>query len=614
MAKKNFIRGLEYYGFPDQNGYSSTMNSVDLSEIIQKNKEQDEKDKEHDSEIEELTEDKANKSDLDSLSGKVDTLISAQTEINHEIIESIEDIDERMDKAEDNIETLSGDVITINSAITDLNDSLETLAEEFHTHVDDLKDYVDGQISGVTERIDSVEDILSGKLDTTVAEETYAKKGDSYTKEEADEIFLKEHQDISHLATKEEVQELREEVEAINLDEYAKQEDLNRLSGEVDTFKSETTEEFNNVNNDINAVSALTEELQGKIDEKVDTTAFTQTVGEIDTQIHNLDVAKADKTTLYELSGNVIELGDSLAAEAVLRQEGDDALYDELNALDDKINAVDAKIDATSGDIQSIRDDLNQEIQDRQNADIALIGTSGDSQFADTIWGAKNYGDFAANQAVESAKTYTDDKFSGIDTKIDNKFDEFDTRLSAKADKTYVDELVDDRITASEETINNRIDNEVAVLEQADDNLATEIENVKNMIVTSADTKEIYKRINVITTYEGDTPEEYIDTGNGILDVMHRELHQFEEEMGYEPNPTLEKNNLHEVAFGNYNVSNTGPNPSDQTIFSIGIGTSEEDRKNAIEIRNDGTVLMWVEGDFLNINDLLSMLAHETYN
>ena len=614
MAKKNFIRGLEYYGFPDQNGYSSTMNSVDLSEIIQKNKEQDEKDKEHDSEIEELTEDKANKSDLDSLSGKVDTLISAQTEINHEIIESIEDIDERMDKAEDNIETLSGDVITINSAITDLNDSLETLAEEFHTHVDDLKDYVDEQISGVTERIDSVEDILSGKLDTTVAEETYAKKGDSYTKEEADEIFLKEHQDISHLATKEEVQELREEVEAINLDEYAKQEDLNRLSGEVDTFKSETNEEFNNVNNDINAVSALTEELQGKIDEKVDTTAFTQTVGEIDTQIHNLDVAKADKTTLYELSGNVIELGDSLAAEAVLRQEGDDALHDEINALDDKINAVDAKIDATSGDIQSIRDDLNQEIQDRQNADIALIGTSGDSQFADTIWGAKNYGDFAANQAVESAKTYTDDKFSGIDTKIDNKFDEFDTRLSAKADKTYVDELVDDRITASEETINNRIDNEVAVLEQADDNLATEIENVKNMIVTSADTKEIYKRINVITTYEGDTPEEYIDTGNGILDVMHRELHQFEEEMGYEPNPTLEKNNLHEVAFGNYNVSNTGPNPSDQTIFSVGIGTSEEDRKNAIEIRNDGTVLMWVEGDFLNINDLLSMLAHETYN
>ena len=614
MAKKNFIRGLEYYGFPDQNGYSSTMNSVDLSEIIQKNKEQDEKDKEHDSEIEELTEDKANKSDLDSLSGKVDTLISAQTEINHEIIESIEDIDERMDKAEDNIETLSGDVITINSAITDLNDSLETLAEEFHTHVDDLKDYVDGQISGVTERIDSVEDILSGKLDTTVAEETYAKKGDSYTKEEADEIFLKEHQDISHLATKEEVQELREEVEAINLDEYAKQEDLNRLSGEVDTFKSETTEEFNNVKENINAVGALTEELQEKVDEKVDTTAFTQTVGEIDTQIHNLDVAKADKTTLYELSGNVIELSDSLAAEAVLRQEGDDALHDELNALDDKINAVDAKIDATSGDIQSIRDDLNQEIQDRQDADIALIGNSGDSQFADTIWGAKNYGNFMANKAVESARTYTDDKFSGIDTKIDNKFDEFDTRLSAKADKTYVDELVDDRITASEEAINNRIDNEVAVLEQADDNLATEIENVKNMIVTSADTKEIYKRINVITTYEGDTPEEYIDTGNGILDVMHRELHEFEDEMGFSPNPTLQKHNKNEVAFGNYNISNTGPNPSDQTIFSVGIGTNEDDRKNAIEIRNDGTVLMWVEGDFLNINDLLSMLAHETYN
>jgi len=45
----------------------------------------------------------------------------------------------------------------------------------------------------------------------------------------------------------------------------------------------------------------------------------------------------------------------------------------------------------------------------------------------------------------------------------------------------------------------------------------------------------------------------------------------------------------------------------------VGNGTSDEDRKNAIEIRKDGTVYMWVEGEYMNINRLLAMLAHEIY-
>ena len=52
MAKKQFIRHLEFYGFPDQNGYSSEINGVDLSDIREKNKEQDEEiqDLQHDAE------------------------------------------------------------------------------------------------------------------------------------------------------------------------------------------------------------------------------------------------------------------------------------------------------------------------------------------------------------------------------------------------------------------------------------------------------------------------------------------------------------------------------------------------------------------------------------
>ena len=72
MAKKQFIRHLEFYGFPDQNGYSSVINGgdVDIDDIIKKNKEQDE-------EIQDLEGEKADKKDLDELSGKVETMIAA---------------------------------------------------------------------------------------------------------------------------------------------------------------------------------------------------------------------------------------------------------------------------------------------------------------------------------------------------------------------------------------------------------------------------------------------------------------------------------------------------------------------------------------------------------
>lgn len=86
------------------------------------------------------------------------------------------------------------------------------------------------------------------------------------------------------------------------------------------------------------------------------------------------------------------------------------------------------------------------------------------------------------------------------------------------------------------------------------------------------------------------------------------------ERLGYKDNDTLQLTNEHEVAFGEYNVSNTDSEPSGQTIFSIGFGTSDDDRKNAIEVRKDGTVYMWVENDYMNINYLLGQIAHETYD
>jgi hypothetical protein len=79
-------------------------------------------------------------------------------------------------------------------------------------------------------------------------------------------------------------------------------------------------------------------------------------------------------------------------------------------------------------------------------------------------------------------------------------------------------------------------------------------------------------------------------------------------------NDTLETTNENEVAFGKYNVSHTSSDSSSKTVLTIGVGTDNENRKNAFEVRENGDVYMWVENDYMNVNRLLSMLAHEVYD
>jgi predicted nucleic acid-binding Zn-ribbon protein len=629
MAKKTFIRHLEFYGYPDQNGYSSYVNGggTDLSEIIKELEEQEEKDKEHDSEIADLEGDKANKTDLEALSAKVETAIEAQSMINSAFSESMADVVDNIESLQDdvdglvaNVEILSGNIDTINDSISGISDTIDNLLD----FAEDTK----GEISGLSDSIEDLNEKLSKKLDSDEAEEIYAKKSEVYSRAEADETFLKEHQDISNLATKEEVEELREEVAAIVLDDFVTKEELEAFSGEVNTFKETTNEHLGavdesveNIERNVQAISGdvdtLKENVSGlveEIDKKLDKTEFISYVNETDDKILTLDEKKADKTTLNAVSGAVSSLTQSLEDERIARENADNELDGKITVVDGKIEAVDDRVDSVSGNIDSLRDDLNQEIQDRISGDATLIGSTSDTASYDTIWGAKRYAEAKDSYTLSEAKTYTDDRYSSVQTYIDNKIDNINTDVAKKADKTYVDALVDERVQGLNDDLSARISGETALREQGDSNLASAIEALRDEIVSSADTKEIYKRINVITTYSGDTPEEYIDSGNGILDVLHREFHELEEEIGVVVNPTLVRTNQYESAFGTYNISNTGELPSEQTIFSIGIGTSDEDRKNAIEVRKDGTVMMWIEGEFMSINDLLSMLAHETYN
>ena len=210
-----------------------------------------------------------------------------------------------------------------------------------------------------------------------------------------------------------------------------------------------------------------------------------------------------------------------------------------------------------------------------------------------------------------SAETVLDEK---INQEIQNRKDDVDaeeTRAKAKEDEIEAalnaeiarskreDELHDDELSA----LNTR----VGLL---DTKLDAEITRS-----TSADTV----LDNKITAEETRAKAEEDEINGRIDDIISgatpiAKLEELIEKLGYKDNETLTLTNEHEVAFGEYNISHTSEDASGQTIFSVGNGTSESEKSNAIEIMKNGDLYLWVEGEFMNVNKLLGQLAHEVYD
>ena len=734
MAKKRYIRHLEYYGFPDQNGYSSEINGVDLSDIREKNKEQDD-------EIQDLEGEKADKKDLVLLSGTVENFITRQSEINQEFADAISG--------------MSNDINDLKNIDTEFAEQLSAIT----SGVDEAMD----AIENLDERVDNVEDYLSG-LSETVGEiiEDYARKDDVYSKEEIDEMMAS---GFSEYATKEWVEEqgyiTEEEADA----KYAKIEDLEELASAVESAATDIDERFEEVNesideindkvdglsedlsafsedvanafsdvneqisgitdtisdladaisgnteaiNELNdkvddAVSALTEsinEIEDQLDTKADKTALDELQDEMTQGFEELENKKADKTDLEAVSGAVDTLNDKIDAEIARATSAETALQEEIDELEEDVQETVEKVEEYNDRITGVENGLAQEIIDRQNGDIALIGTSSDDTDEDTIWAAKNLAEQCKDEAIASAKTYTDNKISVVNGEIQNLENRIDQKLTYYATEAFVISACNDTETEVRNEFATAINNETQRAERAESNIEVEIQSLLVQILSNKDhISDNSSRLNAITRWQGTNPEEYDDSGNGILDVLHREFHEYEkthgtitniefvdgkliityetpegekqtiipvselivlddyykkeetdalldekldvsaytdisdqvsantenisildetianliEKLGYSNNDTLITNNEHEVAFGEYNVSHESEESSGQTIFSIGNGTSDGERSNALEIMKNGDLYLWVEGEFMNVNKLLGQIAHEVYD
>ena len=244
-------------------------------------------------------------------------------------------------------------------------------------------------------------------------------------------------------------------------------------------------------------------------------------------------------------------------------------------------------------------------------------------------------------------------KVSGIQAEIDRLDERIDDEITrATGEEHRIEGRLDDEITRAtneENRIDDKLDAEITRATRTEQALNSRIDTLNDELdaeesIREANdaalglriTTETNDRISAVTAERNRAEAAENALGNRITNETNRaiaaeealderideiisgspveKLDELIEKLGYKDNDTLNITNEHEVAFGEWNVSNTDVNPSGQTIFSIGVGTSAHDRKNAIEVRKDGTVYMWVEGDFMSVNQLLGQIAHEVYD
>lgn len=225
-----------------------------------------------------------------------------------------------------------------------------------------------------------------------------------------------------------------------------------------------------------------------------------------------------------------------------------------------------------------------------------------------------------------------------LDEKIDNEVSratQEEARIDAKLDQEIADRIADvdeeeNRAKAAEQTITTNLNNEItratrteqAVNSRVDalnDELDAEksIREANDVALGLRITTETNDRIAAVTAEKdrAEAAEQALDERiDEIASGSSELLDSLIEKLGYKDNETLTLTNEHEVAFGEYNISHTSEDASGQTIFSIGNGTSENEKSNAVEVMKNGDLYLWVEGEFMNVNKLLGQLAHEVYD
>lgn len=669
------IRHLEYYGYADQNVYIGLPN-CDLSDIHETNREQDKeidaisgatKDKVDISVFNELS------GKVDTFIDAENTINEAFVNAISSNTISIGNLEKRDMEITDKINEITDKFDPLYEVIDDISAQTADIQNKLDSHLSATSEFE----NTVLEQISGINETLNEKLDKTEADELYVKKDDVYTKDEIDDIvtngvsgfatqqwvldrhYISEDDADTKYAQKSRLTALEDRVNDVQTNLYNQYNSLNssfieyktvtdgRISAITDNISTlnakhdreiaslenadasmqqainANTEAIKVINDislpsktdktEFNDLKAVVDTFDDRIDGKLDISDFDDYKERTNLKFDEFDNKKADKTELNAVSSAVTETNSRIDDEAAQRIEGDKQLGERIDGVQDEItNIKEYELNLTSG-LTAISSGLTQEILDRKNGDAALLGTTADTDSALTIYGTRKYANKVGSQVLSDAKQYTDEREYAINESVSNQISDLEVKLSSAATKAYVDAIKKDIMDETNSLVTNETERATA-RENAIEAKISQVDSnsyVRDMELSSALT-QTSNVVAAITDWKGVNGEEYTDDGNGILDVLHRQFHDLKESIGNLGEGVITSND-HEVAFGTYNTTSTGEDNADKTVFSIGVGTSEEDRKNALEVRKNGDLYLWVEGSFICVNNLLAMLTNETY-
>ena len=665
MGKR--IRHLEYYGYADQNVYIGLPNA-DLSDIRETNKEQDKEI----SELSGATKEKADLELVNELSGKVDSFIDTQARINESLAhaiasnsEKINGLQQRDVEITDKLNELVDDFNPIYDKLGEIDGEIAALNQKVDNYAG-FEEEAERKFAEISEELGNKLDKTEAEETYAKKSDVYTKREvDQLIEEGTDNVatkewvmnrgFITETDADSKYATKARLTALEDRVNDVQTNLYNQYNSLNNdyttfknntnarldtLNGRLTTLETKHDREIDGLNgrvddlqnqinankedirqinevalpnkvnkSDFNDLKADVDVVKSNLNNKVDKVDYNVDKTNITNAINNLDDKKADKTALNEVSAAIDGLNGKIDQEIADRIAGDAALGNRIDGVDDLIDDIEEDNVGRDNKIANLESGLEQEIADRIASDAAIVGQPTDKDIALTIYGTRKYADKVAANAVDEANIYTDNKDSQLRIFIQDEIVEpLEREISGKADKTYVNAVKNDVL--------NEIDGKVEAERQRargeEVSLAASIASERSRALgqeTSliSATTHIGNIVAALTDWKGDDRADYTDEGNGIVDVMHREVHDMKVSIA-NVSEGVEAKNEQEAAFGRYNKSNTGFNDDEKTVFSIGIGTSTIDRKNAFEVRKNGDIYMWINGEYKCLNTIIGNL------
>ena len=665
-SNKNRI--LEPYGYIEQVDYNMMgFCDVDLTPINEKNEEQDEEI----NNLSGLAQDAQN--GLTALEGKFDEFsdntLNALSDMTVSINANAKNIrtlvtkhNQLSSKVSDMDESLSNLTETVNT----LSDNISQSSEEVNTKISVLE----GRVGELETDMEGLSASLNTKLSKEEADEVYASKDSVYTKEEVDNIVSGE---LSPYASRQWVEEqgyvkqtdadtlyaskdteanaqnalnkanevstdfnqfkgatnqsIGSLVDRVTSLETKEEEDKDVLSSKIDEVSEKTNTNTSDISNlktameskadktTTDAMASTLTEVQSALASKVEISVFEDYKTSVAADIDYIKGNYAKKSDLTNTNANITSLEGKLNNEIANRISGDNTLTNTINNdIKPSIESLRMKDSELQIAVEKLGSDLAKETENRVNGDADLLGLESDPSDRMTLYGVKTYATSTAQQALNDAKKYTDDAEQNVTTKVNDLNTKLNNTLGSRVTQDELAAAVNDAKKSLKGDLTNEINRATAAENALNSQYNVLAGNVNAAIATTNNQVATNSTIlSVITSwkpsYEGDTS--YSDEGNGVLDVLHREFHNLKNFIKI--SDTVEIKNDDEVALGVYNASHTGDNDSLKTIFSVGIGTSDADRKNAFEVRRNGDIYMLVDGQNYKLNDLLSKLIDRLY-